>query len=162
NVLWQEHKYQDVVDVCRQGLGQAQATNLLVFHLDLSRALVRLGQADEAVAEANRAVHIAAHPDHRLVARRPPASVLPPAPQTEQAEGECQAMLKEFTKPDEVTEARYGLSEVYSLAKKFPQAEEQLQLILKDHPDEARAHNDLGYMWADQGKNLEEAEKLIR
>jgi tetratricopeptide (TPR) repeat protein len=162
NVLWQEHKYQDVVDVCRQGLGQAQATNLLVFHLDLSRALVRLGQADEAVAEANRAVDIAADPDQRLVARRTRAWVLALAQRTDQAEAECQAMLKEFTRPDEVTEARYGLSEVYSLAKKFSQAEEQLQLILKDHPDEARAHNDLGYIWADQGKNLEEAEKLIR
>jgi tetratricopeptide (TPR) repeat protein len=162
NVLWQEHKYQDVVDVCRKGLGQAQATNLLVFHLDLSRALVRLGQADEAVAEANRAVDIAADPDQRLVARRTRAWVLALAQRTDQAEAECRAMLKEFTRPDEVTEARYGLSEVYSLAKKYTQAEEQLQLILKDHPDEARAHNDLGYIWADQGKNLEEAEKLIR
>jgi tetratricopeptide (TPR) repeat protein len=161
-VLWQEHKYQDIVDVCRQGLAQAQATNLLVFHLDLSRALVRLGQADEAVAEATRAVDIAAADDARLTARRNRALVLALAERTDEAEAECRAMLKEFTAAAEVPEVRYALSEVYSLSKKLPQAEEQLQLILKDHPDEARAHNDLGYIWADQGKNLEEAERLIR
>jgi tetratricopeptide (TPR) repeat protein len=162
NVLWQEHKYEDVVDVCRQGLNQAQATNLIVFHLDLSRALVRLGQGDEAVAEAGRAVDIAAQSDERLLTRRNRVWVLALAGRADEAEAEGLAMLKEFTTPDEVQEVRYSLSEVYSLAKKFPQAEEQLQLILKEHPEEVRAHNDLGYIWADQGKNLEEAEGLIR
>jgi tetratricopeptide (TPR) repeat protein len=54
------------------------------------------------------------------------------------------------------------LSTVYSAAKKSAEATEQLQLILEQDPNDATANNDLGYMWADEGKNLAEAEKLIR
>ena len=41
-------------------------------------------------------------------------------------------------------------------------AEEQLQIVLKADPDNATANNDLGYLWADQGKRLVEAEQMIR
>jgi Flp pilus assembly protein TadD len=54
------------------------------------------------------------------------------------------------------------LSSVYSIAHQYEKAEEQLLLILKDDPDDATANNDLGYLWADQNKKLEEAEKRIR
>ncbi len=40
-------------------------------------------------------------------------------------------------------------------------AEEQLKLALKMNPDDAFALNYLGYWWADQGRNLEEAISLI-
>jgi tetratricopeptide (TPR) repeat protein len=161
HVLWQEHKYEAVVEACRQGLAQAQMTNLLVFHYDLSRALARLNRTEEALAEANRAVDIADE-DNRLQMRCYRASLFALADRLPEAEAEGRALVKEFTKPGEVLEVRYTLSAIYSEARKNPEAEEQLQQILKDHPDEARAHNDLGYLWADQGKNLEEAEKLIR
>src|SRR5262249_30424554 len=41
-------------------------------------------------------------------------------------------------------------------------AEEQLELVLKSDPNNAVACNDLGYLWADQNKNLDRAEELIR
>ena len=44
----------------------------------------------------------------------------------------------------------------------FAKAEEQLRLILQADPNDATANNNLGYLWADQGKNLQEAERLIR
>jgi tetratricopeptide (TPR) repeat protein len=160
-VLSQEHKYEAIVEVCRQGLARAQMTNLLVFHYDLSRALARLNRTEEALAEANRAVDIADE-ETRLQMRCYRATLLALSDRLDEAEAEGRALLKEFTKPADVLEVRYTLSAIYSEARKHAQAEEQLQQILKDHPDEARAHNDLGYLWADQGKNLEEAEKLIR
>src|SRR5262249_22984257 len=42
-----------------------------------------------------------------------------------------------------------------------PKAEQQLQLVLKADPSDATANNDLGNLWADQGKKLDEAERLI-
>jgi tetratricopeptide (TPR) repeat protein len=54
------------------------------------------------------------------------------------------------------------LSNVYSAAKQHAKSEEQLKLILKIDPLNATANNDLGYLWADQGRNLEEAENMIR
>src|SRR6202034_2752960 len=54
------------------------------------------------------------------------------------------------------------LSNVYSASKQPVKSEEQLQLILKIDPFNATVNNDLGYQWADQGKNLEIAEDMIR
>jgi Flp pilus assembly protein TadD len=41
-------------------------------------------------------------------------------------------------------------------------AEQELQRILQKKPDHAPSNNDLGYMWADRGRNLEKAEQMIR
>src|SRR6516225_12019290 len=80
----------------------------------------------------------------------------------QQATAEGQALLKEYTQPGEINETRHRLANVYSTMGDFVRAEEQLQLILKADPNDATANNDLGYYWADQGRNLEEAERLIR
>jgi tetratricopeptide (TPR) repeat protein len=160
-VLWQERKYTAVVEVCRQGLAQAQVTNRVLFHHDLAMALMQLGKTDEALAEASNAVDIATE-DEMLSVRRLRALLLAEAGRTTQAVAECETLRKQFTKPDDVREIHYAFSEVYSLGKDYPRAEEELRAILKDHADEARAYNDLGYIMADQGKNLAEAEKLVR
>jgi tetratricopeptide (TPR) repeat protein len=41
-------------------------------------------------------------------------------------------------------------------------AAEALQALLAKKPDEPGYYNDLGYIWADHDRNLDEAEKLIR
>jgi Flp pilus assembly protein TadD len=41
-------------------------------------------------------------------------------------------------------------------------ADKQLLLILESDPNDATANNDLGYVWADRNKNLDEAERMIR
>jgi tetratricopeptide (TPR) repeat protein len=71
-------------------------------------------------------------------------------------------MLKEFKEDEDVREIRFVLSAVYSQAKDVEKSEEQLQIILKDDPLDAHANNDLGYLWADRNKNLDDAERMIR
>ena len=39
----------------------------------------------------------------------------------------------------------------------LPEAEEWLEQVLDEFPDDAGALNDLGYLWADQNKHLERA-----
>jgi tetratricopeptide (TPR) repeat protein len=56
----------------------------------------------------------------------------------------------------------YYLSHLYSMIGKQPQAEDVLAEVLKIDPTHSGAANDLGYSWADEGRNLDEAEKLIR
>jgi tetratricopeptide (TPR) repeat protein len=160
-VLWQGHKYSRIVEVCRYGLDHAQKTNFLLFHIDLARALVLLGQPDEALLHANTAVDLA-QDDNRLYCRHVRVSVLTQAERYDQAIVECQAMLRDYYLPQDVHEIRMVLSTAYSQRNDLPSAEEQLQLILQDEPDDATANNDLGYLWADHGKNLAEAEKMIR
>lgn len=70
--------------------------------------------------------------------------------------------LKKDQKAEFAERARYLLSGVYIDAKQVDKATEHLQALLKEKPDDATYNNDLGYIWADNDKNLDEAEKLIR
>jgi tetratricopeptide (TPR) repeat protein len=160
-VLWLEHKYQAIVDDCRQGLKESQAVHFGFFHYHLARALAQLGRIDEALEEVDKTIALAGDGD-RLQPRLLRARVLSLGDRHEKAIEECTALLKEATKPEDRHEIRYLLSGILTAAHDLAQAEEQLRLILQDSPDDAGAHNDLGYILADQGKNLAEAEDLIR
>lgn len=160
-VLMLAQKHQAVIEVCNKGLRQAQATNRVMFHLDLAQALMSLGKTKEALAAADDAVNDSSSAE-RLLALRNRATLLSQAEQHEKVLAECQAMLKQYNQPGELRDIRSTLSLVYSAAKEHTRAEEQLQLILEADPADASANNDLGYLWADQNKNLDQAEKLIR
>src|SRR5262249_41409655 len=60
------------------------------------------------------------------------------------------------------TDVHYMLSNVYMEANAIDKAAEQLQMLLKEKPDDPGYNNDLGYIWADHDMNLPEAEKMIR
>src|SRR5205823_1657058 len=62
----------------------------------------------------------------------------------------------------DVRSTRLLLSSVHSAAGEADEAEEQLLLVLKDDPNDAGACNDLGYLWAERNKKLDEAERLVR
>jgi tetratricopeptide (TPR) repeat protein len=150
-----------VVEVCRTGLGQAQANNQLLFRQYLSRALVISGKIDEAIAEADRAVE-GANDETRLEMQLNRVNVLTQAERYEQALALAQNLAREFSQPDQARAIRDSLHNVYAAMRDFAKAEEQLRLMLQADPNDATANNNLGYLWADQGKNLEEAERLIR
>jgi tetratricopeptide (TPR) repeat protein len=160
-VLELAHKSQAIVEVCRQGLELAQATNRVLFHLHLAHALMALNRTDEALEAAGEAVKEAGERD-LLRCRRNKAALLSQAGRHKEAIAECQTMLKEYNQPGDVRDIRSALSAAYSAAKEHARAEEQLQLILEADPNDATANNDLGYLWADRNKNLPEAEKLVR
>lgn len=161
-VLFAKRNYKEVINVCNAGLKTTQATNRLLFHYNLAEAWLNLGNTAEALKEADQAVSLAANDSNRLAMRRMHVSILTAAGKFDQAEAECQAMFKEYTQPGDVRNIRYSLSNVYSTAHRYEQSEEQLRLILKEDPNDDTANNDLGYIMADRGKNLEEAEQLIR
>jgi tetratricopeptide (TPR) repeat protein len=162
-VLMQGRKYEAVVELCREGLERTKATNRVVFHDELSRALIALGKSDEAIAEANKAVELGLNDIKiALYTRRNRVLILAQAERISEAIADCQALLKEFPGPEDVRQIRHLLSTVYNMAHDLPHAEEQLQLILQADANDPGANNDLGYYWAEQGKNLEEAERMIR
>jgi tetratricopeptide (TPR) repeat protein len=71
-----------------------------------------------------------------------------------------EAFIKQFSA--DVRDYRYSLSSLYIDARDVKKAAEQLQILLKEEPDNPGYNNDLGYVWADHDMNLDEAEKLIR
>jgi len=56
----------------------------------------------------------------------------------------------------------YGLAWLYDEAGDKPQAIATLKKVIEMNPQNADALNHLGYTWAEQGQNIDEAEKLIR
>jgi hypothetical protein len=72
------------------------------------------------------------------------------------------AQLDSDAKKKLTTNVHYILSTVYIDANAVDKAAEQLQMLLKEKPDDPGYNNDLGYIWADHDMNLLEAEKMIR
>ncbi len=70
--------------------------------------------------------------------------------------------LEEKDKQEYIDEYRYLLSGVYTDLDQVDKASEQLKTLLAKEPNNPTYNNDLGYIWADRGMNLAEAEKLIR
>jgi tetratricopeptide (TPR) repeat protein len=160
-VLQRAHKYEDVIQLCQEGLKGAQATNRVLFHLSLAEAHIALGHEREALAAVDDAVNESGERE-RMRCRLERAEVLSQAGKHEQATAECRALLKEYNQPGDVRTIRSVLSALYSAARQFDKAEEQLKRILDEDPNDAAANNDLGYQWADQNKNLDEAERRVR
>ena len=50
----------------------------------------------------------------------------------------------------------------YVKLNEYAKGEAELEALLQLDPEEAGVNNDLGYLYADQGKNLEKAEAMIR
>jgi tetratricopeptide (TPR) repeat protein len=61
-----------------------------------------------------------------------------------------------------LSDYRYLLSNVYVDLNQIDKAAEQLKELLAQQPNNPTYNNDLGYIWADHGLHLAEAEKLIR
>lgn len=72
-------------------------------------------------------------------------------------------MLNRFPNDDEVMKrARQGLSSSYVNKGDNARGEAELEILLQKYPEDAGVNNDLGYLYAEQGKNLEKAEVMIR
>jgi tetratricopeptide (TPR) repeat protein len=160
-VLALAHKNQEIIDLCTEALQKAQRTNRVLFLYEMASAHMGLNHVREALQAADEAVQ-SSDPDTKLTCRLQRVQLLSQAERHEQAIAECQVLLKEYNQSGDVHKIRYVLSAVHSTAHQYDKAEEQLLLILKDDPDDATANNDLGYLWADMNKKLDEAEKRVR
>lgn len=57
---------------------------------------------------------------------------------------------------------QYSISNIYVQKGDMARGEKILEVILAEEPNDPSVNNDLGYLYADQGKNLEQAESMIR
>jgi tetratricopeptide (TPR) repeat protein len=164
DALWMQKKYDEVIAVCRNALygePRARNTTFILFHAQLAAALTEKEKWDEALAECDKAIKLAAEtPKIRLQCQR--ARILGAAERFDAAVAECEAMLKPLTDPAEIKLVRYALSTIFSYKGDHDKSEAQLLKILEDDPNDSGANNDLGYHWADRNKNLDEAERMIR
>jgi tetratricopeptide (TPR) repeat protein len=142
----------------------AEAIKLDANDPDVTRILaVRLadiGQVDEAIRilrdMAKREPNTSAYDLTR-------AAILSRFGRNEEAIKLYEEVIKRFGGDDDsVKEARSGLSIVYVNMGNYPKGEAELEMLLQRNPDEAGTNNDLGYLYAEQGKNLDKAEAMIQ
>jgi tetratricopeptide (TPR) repeat protein len=162
DVLWYAGKPAEVETVCRDGLDSRELFIAPVFfNFHLARALADQGKEDAAIAAADKAILQAGDGD-RLVVRLRRHLVLRILGKWDDAIEYGKKLLEEFDTPGDRAKVRYALAAAYWGAKKATEAETLLRAILDENPDDAGACNDLGYHLADQGRNLDEAERLVR
>ncbi|MFO0801801.1 MAG: tetratricopeptide repeat protein [Gemmataceae bacterium] len=120
-----------------------------------------MGNADDAIAAADKAIAQGGAAD-RLSLRLQKVAVLQRLGRWDDAVALCKKLLAEFDETGERLRIRYSLANSYWGAKKHAESEAELRAILDADADHAGACNDLGYHLAEQGRNLDEAERLVR
>lgn len=142
-----------------------------LYHL--AGALEYAGKTDEALAAAREATDLAeANADqlegaYAMVVARVPW-ILFHAKRYDGALAEYEKLLARFDGKQDAKgareiarEARLMLSNLAAIQENFVDAEEWLEQILDESPDDVSASNDLGYIWVDQGKHLERSLRMI-
>lgn len=161
DVLRRAGKPEQVARVCREGLRNSREIAPVYFNFHLAGALAELGEAEAALEAADKAIEQTGESD-RLTVRLQKVHVLRLLGQWDDAIALGTKLLDEFDVPADRLRTRYALAGAYWGAKKRDQAEAVLRAILDIDPNHAAAANDLGFHLADQGRNLDEAEQLVR
>ena len=134
--------------------------NDLMSQRSLATILFQAGKDDEGIATVREALKgDANNPDLTFSM----GAVLMRFKKYDEAIVVFKGMLERYANNEEIVKlARSSLSSIYADLNDFPKAEAELEAVFAKSPDDAGINNDLGYLYADQGKNLEKAESMIR
>jgi tetratricopeptide (TPR) repeat protein len=161
--LLNNDKHAEAAAVFQQGLDERVLPNdNPLFHTYLGLSLEMAGRTDEALKVARNAAQIAGGKNSRLESRV--CWILYHAKRNAEAMAAYEKLLSRFDGDHNnednrrvMREARLSMSNICVLTGDMPKAEEFLEQILDEFPDDVSALNDLGYLWADQSKNLDRA-----
>ena len=129
-------------------------------YYSLAQALANDKRPDEALEAISKAISI---DDDNANYRFLEAWIYNHAKRYDDAIRKFDQIMKDFPEDKKVIQdCQFSLSNIYVQKGDMHQGEEILEKILENNPDNAQVNNDLGYLWADQGKNLDRAEKMIR
>lgn len=159
-----DHKeYAAAAEVFREGANHpAFQQARWVFLYFLSYALEFDGKTDEALQTIREAR--LSQPDNPQLHFQH-AWIHYHAEQWDQAETLLKEIIEAYRHDSEqqelVRKSQFSLSNLYVQRGEKQRGEDVLQEVLKTAPDDPQANNDLGYLWADDNKNLEQARDMI-
>jgi tetratricopeptide (TPR) repeat protein len=157
-------------DLAAEIFEQAIAANppkdkLAAYYYYLSGARELAGDTTRGLAAAEKCAELNRE---SVTFQMRPAWVLYHARKLAQAEARYREVIEQFDRKfqsdeirDQVRQARMILSNICVMQKQLPAAEEWLEQVLDEFPEDIGARNDLGYLWADQGKRLPRALQMI-
>lgn len=164
--LFLAEQYKAAAEVFQQGVNEKQLPDDNPgFYYYLAGALEMAGKTDKALAAAGKAAEL--QPDSPEFASRV-AWIQYHADRLEEARQAYLELLEKYDEHQEpeavrdvMREARLVLSNIDVERDDLKSAEEWLEQVLDEYPQDIGAMNDLGYLWADQNKRLARARKMI-
>ena len=165
--LFMAKQYERAATVFERGLSDKtlpQDNSAVYFYL--AGALEMSGHTDQAIERARQAAEL--QKDSPRFASRA-AWIQFHAKRYDEARQGYLKLLEQYDKKhdspqvrESMRDARLVLSNICALQEEMPEAEEWLEQVLDEFPEDAGALNDLGYLWADAGKHLERALEMIQ
>ena len=165
--LFTANRYAQAAKKLKEALDQQRVEEeekVRIYFL-LAGALQMAGQTDEAVDAIRKAIEL--QPESLQLKTRE-AWILYHAKRHDEAYEKYQNLVDEFDSDHStrsgrqaLREARFALSNLCVVNKEFDQAEEWLEQVLDEFPNNIGALNDLGYLYADQGKYLQRSLKMV-
>lgn len=153
-------------EVLQQAIEHPDINNKRSFYFLLAGAYEMAAQTDKALVVARKAVETS--PKLPRIHSRV-AWIYYHARRYAEAEQQYQALLTKFGSEynsadtrDVLRQARLTLSNLCVLQDRNAEAEEWLEKVLDEYPEDIGALNDLGYLWADQNKHLHRAVQMIQ
>ena len=155
-------KYRVAAEAYEEILGSGQLTEKgkAWTYFSLTQVLTRDNRIDEALDAISKAIKLDDdNPEFRLFE----TGIYTHARRWDEAIIKLEQVMTDFPdNPEVITRSQFSLSNVYVQKGEMRKGEEILEKVLEFNPESSQANNDLGYLWAEQGKNLERAEKMIR
>ncbi len=163
--LLDQQEYQKASDVFRQAYQTPSLVPLQAyFAVRLSQALELAGRTDEAL----RVIGDARRQNDTPQLQVQEAWIYYHAYRWDQAAEAFRRIIEKYknSKDQRLTEivrrCKLSLANIHVEKGELQKGEAILEEVWRENPDDPSVNNDLGYLWADQGKNLEQAEKMIR
>ncbi len=131
------------------------------IYLRQSRVLAFAGKPEEALEAVNELKKLIPDPNHQLVLFQI-AWIHYYAHHWDEARKGFEDLIQKHPDGGEIVHrSRVSLSNVYVQLGDTKKGEEILEKFLVETPDDPGVNNDLGYLYAEQGKNLEKAKEMI-
>ncbi len=157
--------YKDAAEVYREALNSSGLNPVKTyFAIRLSHSLEMDGKTDEAlkvIAEARKR-------DDAPQLQLEEAWIYYHSYRWKEAARAFQQIIKKYSKIKDqvirelVRRCQLSLANIYIEMGEVAKGESLLEQVWRQDPEDPSVNNDLGYLWADQGKKLDQAEKMIR
>ncbi|MGL6096282.1 MAG: tetratricopeptide repeat protein, partial [Fimbriiglobus sp.] len=156
DVLGKQRKWREILRECDRA-GDRVVGRSAAHMSARARALAELGRP-----EAVDSVALIAQLGGGLWAQLEKPAVLNTLGKHREAADECERLLKDYPAPADARRVRLALADSLNGLKEYSRAEAELRTILDADPDDVLVLNNLAYHYADQSRNLAEAEAMIR
>ena len=163
--MWDARRWQEVVDACDIAMEEVPGDNDL-FREWKARALAADGKTERAVEMVKELIDRTRDRDELLGYHQLLVTAYAAGEDLEKAAEVSRETIEKFSDMQQVGFVKYRYAAILSELGRDQEAEALYLALIEDEDSlpqvRTGAKNDLGYHWAEDGRNLERAERLIR